>query len=232
MELVSVNVGLPREVTYRGRSYPTAIFKDPVAGRVAVGRLNLDGDRQGNPQTHGGPDMAVYVYSRDHYPFWQEDLGTGGLPCGAFGENLTVTGMADGEVNIGDIYAIGSARFQVTEPRTPCHKLAMKFDDPGLPRRFFASGRLGFYFRVLTEGDVGAGDEIRCEARDAAGLTVAELAGLWADKGAGSAALERALAVEALSANWRKALSQRLAAAQEEPGAALREWREDRLTWV
>ena len=230
MELVSVNVGLPREVTYRTRTYPTSIFKNPVAGRVAVGRLNLEGDRQGNPETHGGPDMAVYVYSRDHYAFWENDLDTGPLSCGAFGENLTVTGMADHEVSIGDVFRIGSARFQVTEPRTPCHKLAMKFDDPNLPRRFFKSGRLGFYFRVLDEGDVGAGDEITCEARDPAGLTIAEVAGLWADKGAGADGLQRALNVAALSANWRLAFETRLASAAVGPGA--REWSESKLTWV
>jgi MOSC domain-containing protein YiiM len=230
MELVSVNVGLPREVTYRTRTYPTSIFKDPVAGRVAVGRLNLEGDRQGNPQTHGGPDMAVYVYSRDCYAFWEKDLGIDPLACGAFGENLTVTGMADHEVSIGDVFRIGSARFQVTEPRRPCHKLAMKFDDPNLPRRFFESGRLGFYFRVLDEGDVGAGDEITCEARDPASLTIAEVAALWADRGAGADALERALDVGALSANWREAFETRLASAAAGRGA--REWSEKKLTWV
>ena len=235
MELVSVNVGLPREVTYGTRTYPTSIFKHPVAGRVRVGRLNLAGDRQGNPQTHGGPDMAVYVYSRDHYAFWEKDLGAGPLSCGAFGENLTVTGMADHEVFIGDEFCIGSARFQVTEPRTPCHKLAMKFDDPNLPRRFFKSGRLGFYFRVLDEGDVGAGDEITCEARDPAGLTIAEIVGIWADKGAGRRALERALKVDALSENWRKAFETRLeSAAAAGPGtrARTREWSESKLAWV
>ena len=231
MKLVSVNVGLPREVSYRGRTYPTAIFKEPVAGRVKVTRLNLDGDRQGNPRTHGGPDMAVYVYSHDHYAFWRQDIGVGELPCGAFGENFTVTGMADDAVAIGDVFRIGSARFQVTEPRTPCHKLAMKFEDPTLPRRFFAAGRLGFYFRVLEEGEVGAGDAIVCETRDPAGVTVADVAALWADKGASAESLERAIAVAALSASWRDAFETRL----EKASAArpdLRTWSEDRLTWV
>lgn len=230
MKLVSVNVGLPREVTYGTRTYPTSIFKEPVAGRVAARRLNLEGDRQGNPETHGGPDMAVYVYSHDHYPFWENDLGACPLACGAFGENFTVTGMADDEVSVGDIFRIGSARFQVTEPRTPCHKLAMKFDDRSLPRRFFKSGRLGFYFRVLEEGEVGAGDEIVCESRDPAGLTIAEVAGLWADKGADAGRLDRVLKVEALSANWRKAFETRRAHAKDDSG--IREWNEARLTWV
>ncbi len=231
MNLLSVNVGLPREVSFRGRTYPTAIFKHPVAGRVPVTRLNVEGDRQGNPESHGGPDMAVYAYSHDHYAFWADDLGIGELPFGAFGENLTVTGMADDAVSIGDVFRIGSARFQVTEPRTPCHKLAMKFDDPGLPRRFFKSGRLGFYFRVLDEGDVGAGDEIICEARDPAGLTVAEVAATWADKGAAPAALERALGVEALAAKWRAPFQTRLDGAAA-ARSGLRVWREDKLIWV
>lgn len=230
--LLSVNVGLPREVSYRARTYPTAIYKDPVAGRVPVTRLNIEGDGQGNLKSHGGPDMAVYVYSHDHYAFWADDLGLrpDALAAGAFGENLTVTGMADDEVSIGDIFAIGSARFQVTEPRTPCHKLAMKFDDPDLPRRFFKAGRVGFYFRVLVEGDIGAGDEINCEARDPAGLTVAETAGIWADKGAAPEALERALGVEALSAAWRAQFETRLGA--RTAGADLRQWSEEKLTWV
>lgn len=231
MKLVSVNVGLPRKVTFRNRAYPTAIFKEPVAGRVWVGRLNIDGDRQGNPKTHGGPDMAVYVYSHDHYAYWETDLGTGRLAPGAFGENLTVTGMADDEVCIGDIYAIGTARFQVTEPRTPCHKLAMKFDDPGLPRRFFKAGRLGFYFRVLAEGEIGAGDAITCEAHDPARLSVRETAALWADKGAEAAAFDRALGVEALSATWRSAFAERRAKAGKGKGGE-KNWSEGRLTWV
>ncbi len=229
--MLSVNVGLPREVTYRTRTYSTAIFKDPVEGRVNVTRLNLEGDRQGNPNTHGGPDMAVYVYSHDHYAFWEADLGCEPLAAGAFGENLTVSGMDDDAVAIGDVFVIGSARFQVTEPRTPCHKLAMKFDDPDLPRRFFQAGRLGFYFRVLDEGEVGAGDEIICESQDPARLTVSEAARLWSDKGASTGDLDRALAVDALSANWRKAFTLRRAAA-EAASPALRQWSEERLTWV
>lgn len=231
MKLVSVNVGLPKTVRWRSRSYPTSIFKEPVAGRVKVGRTNIEGDRQGNLKTHGGPDMAVYVYCHDHYPFWEADLGAESLAPGAFGENLTATGMADDAVAIGDIYHIGQARFQVSEPRTPCHKLAMKFEDADLPRRFFAAGRLGFYFRVLEEGEIGAGDEITCEARDPAGLSVAEVAGLWADKGAAEDALERALSVAALSASWRQAFEKRLASALA--GArGPKQWSESRLTWL
>ena len=235
MRLLSVNVAEPREVSFRGRTYPTAIFKEPVAGRVRVGRLNLAGDRQGNPRTHGGPDMAVYVYGHEHYDHWRRELGRADLAFGAFGENLTVEGLPEDEVAIGDVFRVGTARFQVTEPRTPCHKLAMRFDDPDLPRRFAASGRVGFYFRVLAEGTVGAGDGIAREARDPAGFTVAEALALWADRGAGEAALARALGVEALAASWRASFERRLAAARgrgDSAGRAERqEWDRERLAW-
>ena len=234
MKLLSVNVAHPRSVTYRGRTYPTAIFKEPVAGRVAVRRLNIDGDSQGSPKNHGGPDMAVYVFGHENYAFWERELGRE-LPFGAFGENLTVTGLDEGAVAIGDIFRIGTARFQVTEPRTPCHKLAMKFEDPDLPRRFAATGHVGFYFRVLTEGEIGAGDKIIAEARDAGGVTVAEVLGLWANKGATAAELRRALAVAALSASWRGRFESRLqalAAAASASDADSLEWSHERLTWV
>lgn len=248
MQLLSVNVAHPRKVTYRGRTYPTAIFKQPVTGRVAVRRLNIDGDSQGNPRTHGGPDMAVYVFGHENYVHWEEAFGRQ-LECGAFGENLTVTGMDEAEAAVGDVFRIGSARLQVTEPRTPCHKLAMKFEDDDLPRRFAATGHVGFYCRVLTEGDIGAGDKILAEARDPARLTISEVLGLWADKSASGARLERALGVAALSATWRARFETRLKATTVELGAPdlktggsaatasatdddRLEWSHERLTWV
>ncbi len=233
MKLISVNVAHPRSVTYRGRTYDTAIFKEPVAGRVAVRRLNIDGDSQGNLKTHGGPDMAVYVFGHENYSFWSREMGRE-LACGAFGENLTVTGLDEATVAIGDIFSIGSARFQVTEPRTPCHKLAMKFEDPDLPRRFAATGHVGFYLRVLTEGNIAAGDAITLEARDAAGVTVADILGLWANKGATAGELRRALAVAALSATWRQRFEERLrdlAAAASATDSDSLEWSHERLSW-
>ncbi len=234
MKLESVNVAQPREVTYRGRTYATSIFKQPVAGRVTVRRLNIDGDAQGNLKTHGGPDMAVYAFGHEHYAYWAAEFGPDALDFGAFGENLTVTGMPEDTVCIGDIFRIGSARLQVTEPRTPCHKLSMKFDDDDLPRRFAARGNVGFYFRVWEEGEIGAGDEIQLDARDPARLSIADVLRLWADKAAGVEALARALAVSALSATWRARFEKRFAtvkAASAKPGEAL-EWSPERLTWI
>lgn len=234
MQLLSVNVAHPREVSYRGRTYLTAIFKQPVAGGFAVRRLNIDGDSQGNPRTHGGPDMAVYVFGHEHYAQWEREFGRQ-LPFGSFGENLTVTGMDEAEVAVGDVFRIGGARLQVTEPRTPCHKLAMKFEDDDLPRRFAATGHVGFYCRVLTEGDIVAGDAIVLEVRDPARLTVAEVLALWADKGATTARLARALDVAALSATWRARFEARLkslAAAASATDDDRLEWSHERLTWV
>jgi MOSC domain-containing protein YiiM len=249
VQLLSVNVAHPRKVTYRGRTYSTAIFKQPVTGRAAVRRLNIDGDSQGNPRTHGGPDMAIYVFGHENCAQWEREYGAQ-LPYGAFGENLTVTGMDEAEVAVGDIFRIGSTRLQVTEPRTPCHKLAMKFEDDDLPRRFAATGHVGFYCRVLTEGDIGAGDAIIRETQDPARLTIAEVLALWADKGAEATRLERALGVAALSATWRARFEARLeslaaaalgAADLKTGGSAAAasvtdddrlEWSHERLTWV
>jgi MOSC domain-containing protein YiiM len=234
VKLESVNVSQPREVTYRGRTYATSIFKQPVAGRVAVRRLNVDGDAQGNLKTHGGPDMAVYAFGHEDYAYWAAEFAYETLDFGAFGENLTVTGMREDTVCIGDIFRIGSAHLQVTEPRTPCHKLAMKFDDDDLPRRFAARGNVGFYFRVLEEGEVGAGDDIQLDARDPVRLSIADVLHLWADKTAGAEALARALGVSALSATWRRRFEVRFADAKASfagPGKAL-EWSPERLTWT
>ncbi len=212
MKLLSVNVGLPREVTHRGRTYPTAIYKDPVEGRVMLRALNLDGDKQGNLETHGGTYMAVYVYSHDHYDHWARHLGRSDLAYGAFGENFTVEGLHEDEVSIGDVFRIGDATLEVTEPRTPCHKLAMKFGSEALIKAFLESGRVGFYFRVIEEGEVGAGDPIDRLSTDPEGLTVLETVRLWAYKKPDPQALKRALSVAALSPKWRADFEEKLAA--------------------
>lgn len=230
MQIVSVNVGMPREVTYRDRTYATAIYKTPVPGRVTLRHLNIDGDAQGNPKNHGGPDMAVYAFGHEHYAHWANDLGRNDLTPGAFGENLTVTGMPEDEIAVGDIFAIGDVRLQVTEPRTPCHKLAMKFKDDDLPRRFAATGHVGFYFRVLAAGEIGAGDEIALVSRDPARLSIAEVLGLWADPSAAPARLARALSVPALSATWRGRFARRFAASTGGTGPL--EWSHQKLTWL
>lgn len=209
MKLLSVNVALPRRVSWGGRSYETSIFKQPVAGRVMMRRLNIDGDAQGDLHFHGGTDMAVYVYSHDHYPFWERTLGTGSLGPGAFGENLTVAGMTEDTVHIGDTFRVGAALVQVSEPRTPCHKLAMKYDNARLPKRFQKSGRVGFYLRVLEPGEIGAGDDIAAVSRGPGALTVLELLRIWEKKRPNAVELERALSVSALSPKWRRQLMEK-----------------------
>ena len=171
MELLSVNVGRPRSVVDRGRTVRTAIFKVPLLVRVRVGRLNIDGDRQADLRVHGGPDKAVYAYDLSGYTFWRKELARA-LPFGQFGENLTVEGMPETEVHIDDVYRVGGAVLQVSQPRSPCFKLALKMELPRFPRAFLASGRTGFYLRVVEEGEIGAGDAITLLERDPESLTV------------------------------------------------------------
>ena len=170
-KLLSVNVGLPRSVESRGRTVRTGIFKEPVLFRVHVGKLNVDGDRQADLRVHGGPDKAVYAYDFSGYTHWRRELSRE-LPFGQFGENLTVDGLPETEVRIGDTYRIGAALLQVSEPRSPCFKLAMKMELPTFPKAFLAAGRTGFYLRVLEEGEIGAGDAIELVSREARGITV------------------------------------------------------------
>lgn len=160
MKIVSINVGLPREVEWQGRSVLTSIFKTPVSGPVRVDRLNLDGDRQSDLTVHGGAYKAVYVYPSEHYPFWREQLREPELAAGAFGENFTTEGLLETAVRIGDRLRIGSAEFVVTQPRIPCFKLQIRFGRLDIVRRFLRSGRCGFYLAVMREGEVEAGDEI------------------------------------------------------------------------
>jgi len=159
MKLLSVNVGLPREVKWNGRVIRTSIFKAPVEGRVRVRKLNLDGDQQSDLSVHGGIDKAVYVYPSEHYSFWHEHLPAADLPWGAFGENFTTEGaLEDTTVHIGDRFRVGSAAFVVTQPRMPCFKLGIRFGRGDIIKRFLRSGRNGFYFAVAEEGEVVAGD--------------------------------------------------------------------------
>jgi MOSC domain-containing protein YiiM len=160
MKLVSVNTGLPREVEWHGRTVTTGIYKQPIEGRIALRTLNLDGDRQADLSVHGGRYKAVYCYPLEHYTYWKDDLHTD-LAMGSFGENFTTHGLSEDSVHIGDRYAIGSAEVVVTQPRLPCYKLGIKFQDDQMVKRFLASNRTGFYFAVLREGEVGAGDEIK-----------------------------------------------------------------------
>ncbi len=171
MHILSVQVGPSRSIEHGGRSVRTAIYKDPVLFRVAVGRLGLEGDSQADLRVHGGPEKAVYAYDASGYAHWREALGRE-LPPGQFGENLTVEGMPETEVRLDDVYRAGTALLQVASPRSPCFKLAMKMGDPQFPKAFLQSRRTGFYLRVLEEGELGAGDAITLVSRDAAAPTI------------------------------------------------------------
>jgi MOSC domain-containing protein YiiM len=175
MKLLSVNVGAPREVHWKGKQYTTGIFKSPVEGRIALRTLNLDGDKQVDLSVHGGPDRAVYVYPAEHYDFWKVGLNRSILPWGSFGENLTTEGLLEDSVHIGDRIRFGSAVLTATQPRMPCVKLGIRFDDAAMVKRFFDTDRSGFYMAVVQEGEVAAGDEIEILSRDSHQMTVVEL---------------------------------------------------------
>src|SRR6476660_1081090 len=180
LRIISVNVGLPREVSWRGKTIQTGIYKEPVAGRVLMRTLNLDGDRQADLKVHGGPSKAVYAYPSEHYEFWRQELPGMDLPWGSFGENLTTRGFLRGGVQIGDRFRIGAAEVMVTEPRLPCFKLGLRFGRDDMLKRFLASGRLGFYFRVVVEGEIAAGDEVLPIERAQDSLAVSEITRLYA----------------------------------------------------
>jgi MOSC domain-containing protein YiiM len=210
MQLVSVNVGLPRTITWKGRTVQTGIFKTPVNGRVQVRTLNLAGDRQADLSVHGGPDKAIYVYPSEHYDYWRGEFTDMELPWGMFGENFTTTGLLEGVVNVGDTFRIGSAVALVTQPRVPCYKLAAKFGREDIVKRFLASGRSGFYLKVMQEGEVGAGDAIELMSRDGHGVTVEDVANLYRDGPDQVSLLQRVVQVEALPENWRDHFQQQM----------------------
>jgi MOSC domain-containing protein YiiM len=174
MQVISINVGMPREVEWRDELVQTSIFKEPVAGRVRVDRLNIEGDQQSDLTVHGGINKAVYVYPSEHYEFWRKELPDADLPWGAFGENLTTSGLSEDGVHIGDRLAIGSAEFVVTQPRLPCYKLTIRFGRADMLKRFYRSGRSGFYLAVTKEGEIGSGDAISLLSRDIDAITIAE----------------------------------------------------------
>jgi ferredoxin-NADP reductase/MOSC domain-containing protein YiiM len=201
--LVSVNVGLPRDIAWKGRTVHTAIWKDPVRGRCGVGRLNLDGDGQGDLLGHGGEQRAVYVYQIESYRYWQEQLKRTDFVYGQFSENFTIEGLSDDAVCIGDRYGIGSALFEVTQPRVTCYRVGIRMNERRMPALLTSSGRPGFYLRVLREGEVGAGDEIVKVAEAKQKMTVAEVNALLYSPNHPHDRLERALRIDALSPGWR-----------------------------
>lgn len=202
MKLISINVGLPRTVTWQGQTVTTGIFKEPVSGPVKLRTLNLAGDRQADLTVHGGAAKAVYVYPAEHYDYWRAELSDLSLPWGAFGENFTVEGLLEDEVNIGDSFRIGGAEVVVTQPRLPCYKLGVKFGRADMVKRFLASRRTGFYLAVLKEGEVSAGDTIERLSRDANNVSVADIVRLYAFDKTDTATLQRAIQVEALPEDW------------------------------
>jgi MOSC domain-containing protein YiiM len=209
-KLISVNVGLPRVVMSNGEPVSTGIFKEPVAGRVMLRTLNLDGDRQADLSVHGGPSKAVYVYPSEHYDYWKHELPGMKLPWGMFGENFTTAGLFESDLNIGDKFGVGSAVVAVTEPRMPCYKLAIKFGRPDIIKRFLASERTGFYFAVLREGDVGAGDPIQLMERSEHSLKISDVTQLYTREKHNTELLRRAIDVEALPESWRSYFQHRL----------------------
>ena len=210
MKLLSVNVGLPREIEWRGKVVRTSIFKAPVLGPVRVATLNLEGDQQSDLSVHGGVDKAVYAYPSEHYPFWREELPGVDLPWGVFGENFTTEGSLENTVHIGDRLRVGSAEFVVTQPRMPCFKLGIRFGRPDMVKRFQRSGRTGFYLAVLGEGEVTAGDAIELLARDEHGVTVTDIVNLYTADATNQELLHRVSELPALPAGWRDYFRQRI----------------------
>ena len=209
MKLLSVNVGEPRDAVWRGEVVRTGIFKSPVSGRVAMRGHNLDGDAQADLTVHGGADKAVYGYPSEHYGFWGEWLGQDSLPWGAFGENLTTEGLLETHVCVGDRFAIGTALLEVSQPRIPCNKLALRHQRADLPKRFLASGKSGFYFRIERAGEIAAGDAIERVSTDPRRLSVADVQSLA--RGAGDPELvRRAVEHPALAKVWREDLRRKL----------------------
>jgi ferredoxin-NADP reductase/MOSC domain-containing protein YiiM/ferredoxin len=201
--LVSVNIGLPREITWHGKTVRTGIWKSPVVGRVMVRKLNIDGDGQGDLAGHGGVNRAVMVYQLDSYRYWERQLSRTDFSYGQFGENFTVEGLSDVEVCIGDRYRIGTALFEVSQPRVTCYRLGIRMDEPQMAALLVAHHRPGFYFRVLVEGEVGAGDEIVKVAEGQERMSVAEIDALLYLPKRASGQLERASRVQALSQGWQ-----------------------------
>ena len=210
MKLLSVSVGLPREVEWRGKLVRTSIFKSPVAGRVRVTKLNLAGDQQSDLSVHGGIDKAVYAYPSEHYAFWRKELPGVDLPWGAFGENFTTEGVLEEATHIGDRFRVGSAEFVVTQPRMPCFKLGIRFNNPGIIKRFLQSGRSGFYFAVLEEGEVATGDPIELVGRDENSVTVTDIVDLYSADAANQDVLHRVSELPSLPVAWRDYFRKRL----------------------
>jgi MOSC domain-containing protein YiiM len=210
VKILSLNVSRPKLVIYQGNTISTGIFKQPVSGPVRLRTLNLDGDRQTDLSVHGGPNKAVYGYPSEHYPFWHNELPDMDLPWGMFGENFTTIDLVEDQLHIGDRFQIGSAIVMIRQPRTPCYKLAAKFQRDDILERFLRSGRSGFYFSVEQEGSVQAGDDFNLLQRNDDGIAISEVNQLIAFDRYNRELLHTAVATSALPAHWRELFSERL----------------------
>jgi len=210
MRILSINVGVPRDLEWRGKTVRSSIFKSPVSGRVRVAKLNLAGDQQSDLSVHGGADKAIYAYPSEHYAYWRNELPGIDFPRGIFGENLTTEGLLEDKVCIGDRFCAGSAEFAVTQPRMPCFKLGIRFNRPDMVKRFLRSGRSGFYLAVLREGDIAAGDPIELVSKDEHQISVVDIVGLYAADAANQDLLRRASNLPALPEGWREYFRERL----------------------
>lgn len=210
MKILSLNVGLPREVVAGDRLVRTSIFKSPVAGRIAIRDNNLAGDQQSDLSVHGGRAKAVYVYPHEHYRFWEAQLPDIALQFGNFGENLTTEGLREDDVHVGDRLRIGSAEFVVTQPRMPCYKLGIRFGRPDMVKRFLESRRSGFYLAVVQEGDVAAGDSLEILERHHAAIAIPELLAMYLKEAVNPERLREATEIPALSDSWREEFRRQL----------------------
>lgn len=202
-KILSVNVSIPKEVEFEGQKVTTGIFKEPVEGRIKLRSLNLDGDKQADLTVHGGPDKAVYTYPIEHYQFWRKVYPNTEMPNGMFGENFTIEGLMESEVNVGDCFEIGSSKVIATQPRMPCYKLGVKFGRMDILRKFLSSGRSGIYFKVLEEGEVGAGDPIIKLERDSNRVAISDIVRMYAMDREDIDMMRCAVKVEALPEGWR-----------------------------
>jgi MOSC domain-containing protein YiiM len=201
--ILSVNVSKPKTVEFEGQKVTTGIFKEPVKGRIRLKRLNLDGDQQADLTVHGGPDKAVYAYPLEHYQFWRDTYPHTKMPYGMFGENFTIEGLMESEVNVGDYFGIGSSKVIATQPRMPCYKLGVKFGNMDIVRKFLASRRSGIYFKVLKEGEVGAGDSVIKLKNDSNKVTISDIVRIYTTDKEDIDMMRCALKVKALPEGWR-----------------------------
>lgn len=210
MKLISINIGQPREVEWHGHKVTTGIFKEPVAGPVMVRTLNLEGDKQADLSVHGGVDKAVYAYPAEHYDYWRGELPDMDLPWGMFGENLTIEGLVEVDVNIGDHFRLGRAELVATQPRLPCFKLGLKFGRDDMVKRFLASRRTGVYFKVVREGPIQIGDELERLRRDENDVTIADITRLFAFEKDDLTTLQKAIGISDLPDGWRDYFQQQI----------------------